>query len=107
MVKTSQQDIPEILYFTHERLNENQRYVERDLLGAAMFQEDRLPNLFRLGLVFDEDVWREAVMEEVEAAFEQDPLPDGTFACYLVTKADLRSLVNDSFEKMVELSVMT
>ena len=43
--------------------------------------------------------------KQVETAFEQDPLPDGTFVCYLVTKTDLRSLVNDSLEKMEELSV--
>ena len=40
-----------------------------------------------------------------KTAFKQEPLPDGTFACYLVTKTDLRSLVNDSFKKMEELSV--
>ena len=70
-----------------------------------MFQEDRIPSLFRLGLVFDEDVWHGAVMDAVEMAFKQEPLPGGTFACYLVTKTDLRSLVNDSFKKMEELSV--
>ena len=105
LVKTSQQDIPKILYFTHERLDESQRYEDRDRLENAMFQEDRIPRLFRLGLVFDEDVWHGAVMDAVETAFKEEPLPDGTFACYLVTKADLRSLVNDSFKKMEELSV--
>ena len=105
LVKTSVQAIPEVLYFTHERLEESQRYKDRDRLGDAMFQEDPLPSLFRLGLVFDEDVWHSAVMEAVETAFEQDPLPDGTFVCYLVTKTNMRSLVNDSLEKMDELSV--
>ena len=105
LLKTSRQAIPEILYFTHERLDESQRNEDRDHLGNAMFQEDPIPSLFRLGLVFDEDVWHGAVMEEVETAFEKDPLPDGAFVCYLVIKADLRSLVNDSFEKMEELSV--
>ena len=105
LVKTSLQAIPEILYFTHERLEESQRYEDRDRLGYAMFQEDGIPSLFRLGLVFDEDAWHGAVMEAVETAFEQDPLPGGTFVCYLVTKTDLRSLVSDSFEKMEELSV--
>ena len=105
LVKTSRQAIPEILYFTHERLDESQRYEDRDRLENAMFQEDRIPSLFRLGMVFDEDVWHGAVMDGVETAFMQEPLPDGTFACYLVTKTDLRSLVNDSFKKMEELSV--
>ena len=105
LVKTSRQAIPEILYFTHERLDESQRYEDRDRLENAMFQEGRIPSLFRLGLVFDEDVWHGAVMDAVETAFKQEPLPDGTFACYLVTKTDLRSLVNDSFNKMEELSV--
>ena len=105
LVKISQQDIPKILYFTHERLDQSRRYEDRDRLGDAMFQEDRIPSLFRLGLVFDEDAWHGAVMDAVETAFEQDPLPDNTFVCYLVTKTNLRSLVNDSFEKMDELSV--
>ena len=30
LVKTSRQAIPEILYFTHERLDESQRYEDRD-----------------------------------------------------------------------------
>ena len=81
LVKTSQQDIPKILYFTHERLDESQRYEDRDRLENAMFQEDRIPRLFRLGLVFDEDVWHGAVMDAVETAFIEEPLPDGTFAC--------------------------
>ena len=105
LVTTSRQAIPEILYFTHERLDESQRYQDRDRLENAMFQEDRIPSLFRLGLVFDENVRRGAVMDAVEAAFKQEPLPDGTFVCYLVTKTDLRSLVNDSFKKVEELSV--
>ena len=63
LVKTSLQAIPEILYFTHERLDESQRYEDRDRLEKAMFQEDRIPSLFRLGLVFDEDAWHGAVME--------------------------------------------
>ena len=107
LVKTSRQDIPEILYFTHERLDESQRYEDRDRLENAMYQVDRIASLFRLELVFDDGVWRGEIMDAVETAFEQDPLPDGTFVCYLVTKTDLRSLVNDSFEKMEELAVTT
>ena len=107
LVKTSRQDIPEILYFTHERLDESQRYGDRDRLENAMFQEDRIPSLFRLGLVFDEAAWHDAVMDAVETTFEQDPLPDDTFVCYLITKTNLRSLVNDSFKKMEELAVTT
>ena len=105
LVKASREDIPEILHFAYERLDDSQRYEERDQLGDATFGEKRIPSLFRLGLVFDDASWRVAVMDEVETAFEQDPLPDDTFACYLVTKNDLRSLVNISFDKMVELSV--
>ena len=105
LVTTSRQSIPEILYFTHERLDESHRYEDRDRLEKAMFQEGRIPSLFRLGLVFDANVWRSAVIDEVETAFEQEPLPDGTFVCYLVTRTDLRSLVNDSFRKVEELSV--
>lgn len=106
LIMTSREHTPEILYFTHERLDESQRFEDRDRLENAMFQADRMPNLFRLGLVFDEKVWHSAVMDAVEAAFKREPLPDGTFACYLITKADLRSLVNDSFKKVEELSVI-
>ena len=61
--------------------------------------------MFRLGLVFDEDAWHGSVMDAIETAFEQDPLPADAFTCYLVTKTDLRSLVTNSFEKMDELAV--
>ena len=105
LVKTSHQKTPEILYFTHERLHENQRYEDRDRLASAMFQRDAIPSLFRLGLVFDEVAWDGSVMDAIETAIAVDPLPTGSFTCFLVTKADLRSLVINSFEKMDELSV--
>ena len=70
-----------------------------------MFQRDAIPSLFRLGLVFDEVAWAGSVMDAIETAIEVDPLPSGSFICFLVTKTDLRSLVINSFEKMDELSV--
>ena len=56
-------------------------------------------------LVFDESIHLESVLEAVALEVQQNASPGSSFVCYIVTKADLRTLVNESFNKMAELAV--
>ena len=96
---------PEILHFTAERLWEAQRFDEYERLDRAMYGATPVPQLLRLVLIFDEAAWKDSVLDAVEAAVEQDAPPADSFVCYLVMRDDLRTLVNDSFEKMAEFAV--
>ena len=107
LLKVWRQKTPEILHFTAERLWEAKQYDEYFRLDRAMFSAEPIPELLRLVLVFDELVWSESVLEAVATAIGQDSPPDDSFVCYLVTRPDLRTLVEDSYQKMADLAVGT
>ena len=104
LLKVWREKTPEILHFTSERLWEAQRYDDWERLDRAMYAGTPIPDLLRLVLVFDEVVSSDSVLEAVATAVEHDAPPDDSFVCYLVTRADLRTLVEESFEKMAELA---
>ena len=105
LLKAWRNKTPEILHFTAERLWEAQRFDEYERLDRAMYGATPVPQLLRLVLIFDEAAWKDSVLDAVEAAVEQDAPPADSFVCYLVMRDDLRTLVNDSFEKMAEFAV--
>ena len=105
LLKAWRNKTPEILHFTAERLWEAQRFDDYERLDRAMYDATPVPQLLRLVLIFDEAAWKDSVLDAVEAAVEQDAPPADSFVCYLVMRDDLRTLVNDSFEKMAELAV--
>ena len=105
LLKVWREKTPEILHFTAERLWEAQQIDEYDRLDRAMSSPTPVPQLLRLVLIFDEMARADSVLDSVAAAVEQDAPPDDSFVCYLVTRADLRTLVDDSFGKMAEHAV--
>ena len=102
LLKVWRQKTPEILHFTAERLWDSQRFDEYDRLDRAMSSATSVPQMLRLALVFDEVAWSDSVIDAVEDVVLQDAPPDDSFVCYLVTRAGLRALVQDSFVKMAE-----
>ena len=105
LLKVWREKTPEILHFTAERLWEAHRFDDYDRLDRAMSSPTPIPQLLRLVLIFDEVAWADSVLEAVAAAIEQDAPPDDSFVCYLVTRADLRTLIDESFRKMAEFAV--
>lgn len=105
LLRAWREKTPEILHFTAERLWEAQRWDDYERLDRAMSGATSVPQLLRLVLIFDEVAWKESVLDALAAAVAQEAPHDDSFVCYLVTRADLRTLVNDSFEKMAELAV--
>ena len=104
LVKAWREKTPEILHFTAERLFEAKRFEEYERLYRAMYSATPVSQLLRLVLVFDEAAWADSVLEAVEAAVAQDAPPDDSFVCYVATRADLRTLVHDSFEMMAKFA---
>ena len=104
LIKIWREKMPEILYFTSERLLEAQRLEDWERLDRAMYTASSIPELLRLALVFDEVAWSDSVLDAIADAVEQDPPPPHSFVCYLVTRTNLRTLVEDSFRKMAELA---
>ena len=107
LLKAWREKTPEILHFTAERLWEAQRIEDYERLERAMYSTTPIPQLLRLALVFDENIRLESVLETVATAIEKDAPPNASFMCYLITRTDLRALVNDSFDKMAELAEQT
>ena len=104
LLKAWREKTPEILHFTAERLFEAKRFEEYERLYRAMYSATPVSQLLRLVLVFDEAAWADSVLEAVEAAVAQDAPPDDSFVCYVATRADLRTLVHDSFEMMAKFA---
>ena len=107
LIKAWQEKTPEILYFTAERLWEAKRFDEYERLDRAMYNVEPVPERLRLVLFFDEMVWSDSILDAVADELKRDEPPDGSFVCYLIKRASLRTLVNDSFDKMTELSVQS
>ena len=105
LLKVWREKMPEILHFAAERLWEAQRINDYDRLDRAMYGSIPVPQLLRLVLIFDEVAWADSVLDAVGTAVEQDPPPDNSFVCYLITRTDLRTLVQDSFREMADLAV--
>ncbi len=105
LLQTWRERTPEILHFTAERLWEARRQEEYERLDRAMARPEAVSQLLRLVLVFDESAWSNSILEAVANAVDEDAPPAGAFACYLVTGAVLRSLVDKSFDAMQELAV--
>ena len=105
LIKVPRDKTPEILYFTAERLWEAGRLEDYDRLDRAMSSATPIPNMLRLALVFDESAWSESVLDAVKNAMQQEGPTEASFVCFLVTRDGLRTLVEESFDKMREALV--
>ena len=57
-----------------------------------------VPRALRLVLVFDEDSWRESVLNTLQDGLESEEvrLVDD-FKCYLLTRGSLRNVITDAY----------
>lgn len=97
------ENVPEILHFTSERLWDADRQDDYERLDRAM-ASPTMPQLLRLVFVFDYEVWSEDLLESLGAAIEGDPAPGSAFKCYLVRRAELRALIEESYVQMAALA---
>lgn len=99
LVVDSEEEKPEILFFTLEHLWLEGHYAEHEQLDDAMRRHDPVPRAMRMVLVFDADSWDDAVLDalkEARASGDVEELDD--FMSYLLTRTELRPLIEASYE---------
>ena len=97
-----QQDIedeePQILFFTLDRLldtNDQESYLQ---LEEAMHRSPAVPRASRLIFVFDAKVWREAILEALQDDLDSGELGlEEDFRCYVLTRDGLREVISGSY----------
>ena len=104
LVKAWQAEMPEILEFASERLWTERRFAEWERLDRAMAGAKAIPQLLRLVLVFDDDVWTETVLDDLVDAVDAEVPTEEAFVCYVVGRTDLRKLIEDAFTIMTSLA---
>lgn len=97
-----QQDIedeePQILFFTLDRLldtNAQESYLQ---LEDAMHRSPPVPRASRLIFVFDAKVWREEILETLQDDLDSGELGlEEDFKCYVLTREGLREVITGSY----------
>lgn len=106
LLADSQADRPEIMFFTLEHLWAEGNLEMHQQLSEAMYRTQPLPKAKRLVLVFDDTAWRDEVFQELNDALKNGVVPPADdFICYLVTKAELRVLIEDLYA-LAEMEVI-
>jgi hypothetical protein len=99
LIKDMEDERPEVLFFTLERLWMERRFEEHERLDNAMRRRIPVPRVSRMIFVFDADAWRETALEDLEearVAGEVAELED--FVAYLVTRSELKVLIESAYE---------
>lgn len=99
LVVDSEEERPEILFFTLEHLLAQGKYAEHERLDDAMRRREPVPRAMRMVLVFDADSWDDAVLDGLEEARGSGDVGElDDFMSYLLTRAELRPLIEASYE---------
>lgn len=91
LVKDFNRPKPEILFFIQERLFEASDFDQLERFDRVAARSEPIDRLHRLILVFDQEVWKESVIEHLDEHRTQD-LPN--FAAYLLLGTALRDTVS-------------
>ena len=96
---------PQILFFTLDRLLDTSDYTAYFQLEEAMHRTPPVPRALRIVFVFDEGVWRDRVLEALHEDFISGELTLAEdFKCYVVTREGLRAVIAGAYaeaERMV------
>lgn len=94
--------MPEILYFTSEKLWQEGRLKEQRAFDEAIYRQEPMPRALRIIFVFDEAVWDDDVLNNLEAAFLTSEERGEDLGCYLLTCNDMRQLIERSYKAASE-----
>ena len=96
---------PQILFFTLDRLLDTSDYTAYFQLEEAMHRTPPVPRALRIVFVFDQGVWRDRVLEALHDDFISGELTLAEdFKCYVVTREGLRAVIAGAYaeaERMV------
>ncbi|GEM_PF-6800570 len=99
MIAESEEERPEILFFTLEHLWADGKYAEHELLDDAMRRREPVPHAMRMVLVFDANVWRDDILNKLEEARVSEDVGElDDFMSYVITRTELRLLIEAAYE---------
>ena len=89
---------PQILFFTLDRLVEGNKHEAYIQLDEAMHQSPPVPRALRIVFVFDEKSWRDSILEALNDDFASGDLTLAEdFRCYVLTREGLKDVVRGSY----------
>ena len=93
-----QDEEPQILFFTLDRLHSaknNEAYLQ---LEEAMHRSTPVPRALRLVFVFDNECWKEDLLESLDEQFSTGELVlSDDFKCYVLTREGLKEVITDAY----------
>ena len=89
---------PQILFFTLDRLVESNRHEAYVQLDEAMHHTPPLPRALRVVFVFDENAWREDILDTLNEDFTSGELTLAKdFRCYVLTRNGLKDVIRGAY----------
>ena len=89
---------PQILFFTLDRLVEGNRHEAYVQLDEAMHQTPPVPRALRIVFIFDENAWRDDILDALNDDFASGDLTLATdFSCYVLTRNGLKDLISGAY----------
>ena len=96
--KDIEDEEPQVLFFTLDRLLDERDYTTYLQLEEAMNRTLPVPRALRLCFIFDEQNWKETVLMELHDALEAEELVlVDDFKCYVLTRDNLKDVITDSY----------
>ena len=89
---------PQILFFTLDRLVEGNRLDAYTQLDEAMHRAAPVPRSLRLVFVFDEEAWRDDILDALNDDFASGDLTlANDFRCYVLTRHGLKDVIGGAY----------
>ena len=89
---------PQILFFTLDRLVEGNKHEAYIQLDEAMHRTPPVPRALRIVFVFDENSWRDEILDALNDDFASGDLTLATdFRCYVLTREGLKDVIRGSY----------
>lgn len=99
LIEDAEGERPEIFFFILERLWAEGRHADHERLDDAMRRREPVPRGARVVLVFDASAWTDEALDALEEARVSGDVGElKNFVGYLITRAELRSLIEASYE---------
>ena len=105
LYKDMEDEEPQILFFTLDRLANEDNQTEYLQLEEAMHRTPPVSRGLRIIFVFDQRVWRDDILEAIHDDFDAGDLTLAEdFKCYVLTRDGLKDVITEAYaeaERMV------
>ena len=105
LYKDIEDEEPQVLFFTLDRLLDINDYTSYLQLEDAMRRTPPVPRALRLVFVFDETSWRDTVLSTLHDAIDADDIRlADDFKCYVLTRDGLKDVITASYIKAEQIA---